>query len=106
MSRTRLTFAEISEALLAGKEVMCFYNNSLEATHSPFKLENGLIIDKGGDATGGLLFGPNVTHEIVVPKVEAWVNVYENSYIKAHTTKENADKLSGPDRIRCVKVEV
>ena len=106
MTRTRLTFAKISEALLAGKEVRYFLLDGEEGICSPIKLKNGLATDEAGDITSGMLFGSDTTHEIVEPKVTVWLNVYTNGFVDKFSSKKEADDWAGNRRIRCVRVEV
>lgn len=42
----------------------------------------------------------------VVEKQKWWVNVYSHSSPILWTSRENADSMAGPNRLRCVEVEL
>ena len=91
----------VMEALLAGKKVKYFFNDK-DGNFSPLSWSNEFgIVDNEGDQYS--LYGDSF--EIIEPKREIWVNVYDEDYGKGHPSREDADLRCGNGRIACIRVE-
>ena len=105
--RKRLRHEKLIEALSLGAKVNVYRRDSGSLIEtSPFTLnDQGFIVDKRGREST-LPFVIGVTHEVIYPKIERWINVYPGDITKIYSTKEMADSFEGlhGGRIRCVKV--